>query len=219
MPVRRRWANSAPRPAAPALVATAQLERIENVNTSNNKTDHPGAQPLVNTVPTPAANLHQVNAVPKPAATQPPVNSTSKQMATSQVAATPVAVANDEQPDAEDKTMGQIERAADGTLLWVNQTSKRPSPAVYHHEIRQELLDLASQNGAREYEQKRREGIDPSDKTAYHPWQHDWSPQRALWGRITHDILNQIEKAGYGGFWKNLPRELWTYKGRLGGRD
>ena len=118
-----------------------------------------------------------------------------------------------EDPGADDKERGKVCNNEDGSLQWYDSRQMSWKAAVYHKDIRIQLLDIASQHGTRTYDFPRRQGKAPDDRTAFHaPHQH-WSPERDLWPRITDNILNRLERRGYRGRnAEKVPKTL-SYRG------
>ncbi|KAG8533999.1 uncharacterized protein KY384_000841 [Bacidia gigantensis] len=101
-------------------------------------------------------------------------------------------------PGKNEKEKGSVRNNRDGSLSWWNETAQHWAPAVYHNDIRQNLIERASQNGLIAYQPPRESGELPWDETAYQPEQDDWNGDRNK-SNIRDDILNRLDKAGYVG--------------------
>ena len=88
---------------------------------------------------------------------------------------------------------------ASGEVQWRNPQDNSWVPAVYHKEIRSQLLATASSNGKQLYVYPRAQGSSPDDRTAFLSTHQHWSPARHLWPRIQHDVLNRIDRNGFEG--------------------
>ena len=102
-------------------------------------------------------------------------------------------------PGADDKERGEVRSAQDGTLQWWDPKDETWRAAIYHKDIRNQLLDIASDNGRCVYDFPRSHGITLDDQTAFLAAHQDWSPERDLWPRMTDDILNRLERRAYRG--------------------
>ncbi|KAL8887809.1 MAG: hypothetical protein Q9215_004670 [Flavoplaca cf. flavocitrina] len=95
----------------------------------------------------------------------------------------------------------------EGVLFWEPEDRKRkPVKAVYHHDIRQELLNRAGDLSR--YTYRRKEGSAPTDKTAYHGRQGSWGADPTAWP----DILFQFEPDTTR---RNVDPPEWYHEGKL----
>lgn len=69
--------------------------------------------------------------------------------------------------------------------------------AVYHNDIRDELLAIASNNGRDQYDYPRERGMDWNDQTAFLAEHRHWRSEPEHWHLITDDILNRVDRAKY----------------------
>ncbi|KAL8893688.1 MAG: hypothetical protein Q9192_005022 [Flavoplaca navasiana] len=95
----------------------------------------------------------------------------------------------------------------EGVLFWEPEDRKRkPVKAVYHHHIRQELLNRAGDLSR--YTYRRKDGSAPTDKTAYHGGQGSWGVDPTAWP----DILFQFEPDTTR---RNEEPPKWYHEGKL----
>ena len=120
-----------------------------------------------------------------------------------------------ENPGANDKRKGNISYDHQGRLLWQDPANLQYIPAVYHNDIRQELLVRASNNGRYQYNVPRAKGRMLYDETAFHAQQRDWTGERQYWGQIRDDILNMLERQDYVGRYDKDPILTWYEGGRI----
>ena len=96
--------------------------------------------------------------------------------------------------------MVQKERGVSSMLLPLGCADKLAEEAVYHNDIREDLLALASQDGLHAYDFPRKQGWDPFDKTSFLPSQKAWrGGDKIHWHTIADNILNRFEAKGYEG--------------------
>ncbi|KAL8693320.1 MAG: hypothetical protein Q9218_001839 [Villophora microphyllina] len=68
---------------------------------------------------------------------------------------------------ADNKEKGQVRFDENGNME--SKVDGEWVPAVYHHDRRERLLNLADRNGRLQYRYPPTQGLDPNDRTAYHP--------------------------------------------------
>lgn len=113
-------------------------------------------------------------------------------------------------------------------LLWLDESARDDRGqkvgkwirAVYHNDIRSQLIAKASRNGILKYEVPRSRGPNEDDVTSFHPEQDTWRSERQYWGRIRDDILHRlarIDKNGndYVGPYYLHPLQRWFEGERL----
>ena len=118
-----------------------------------------------------------------------------------------------EDAGVDDKERGQIRKAPDGGMLGYDPSTDAWVPAVYHSNIRDELLALTDSQG--QYAQPRARGPGTNDRTSYLPSQQNWGPQRHLWHHIPGDILNQLEKRDYRDAYYSQRPTTWYHQSLL----
>ena len=116
-------------------------------------------------------------------------------------------------PGADDRERGQTRTARDGGMLGYDPNTGAWVPAVYHSNIRDELLALTDSNG--HYVHPRAQGTAANDRTAYLASQHNWGPERDQWHHIPGNILNRLEKREYKGLNHDQRPGLWYHRGLL----
>ena len=78
-------------------------------------------------------------------------------------------------PGRDDRERDEVEEIG-GQLYWRDPKTGELRKAVYHNDIRAELIAAASALGA--YTHQRKRGTRAHDETAFHPEQRDWAPER-----------------------------------------
>lgn len=94
-----------------------------------------------------------------------------------------------ERPGTDDKERGKVEEVG-GRLVWRDPQTGELKKAVYHNDIRAELIAAASAHG--EYTHERKRGTKDHDETSFLPEQRDWTPERRYWPRI-RDNVSKLE--------------------------
>ena len=117
-------------------------------------------------------------------------------------------------PGADERERGEV-RYIGGSLQWKDVSHDAWVPAVYHNDIRRQLLDRASHNGQSAYTNPRRKGHGSDDETAFHEEQQDWDGARQRWALIRDDVLNILEKDGYVGRDEHQIPSNWYENGRV----
>ncbi|KAL8705110.1 MAG: hypothetical protein Q9201_001755 [Fulgogasparrea decipioides] len=106
------------------------------------------------------------------------------------------------------KKMGRVQYVAGGNLEWFDPQQKSWRPAVYHKDIRQELIQLAANMGEWQVEMAR--GKDPLDVTAFHPAYAAYGPEREDWPKILFQYLPTVTD------FEHAKSDLWIwYDGRV----
>ncbi|KAL8737610.1 MAG: hypothetical protein Q9181_001511 [Wetmoreana brouardii] len=106
------------------------------------------------------------------------------------------------------KKMGRVQYVAGGNLEWFDPQQKIWRPAVYHKDIRQELIQLAANMGEWQVEMVR--GKDPLDVTAFHPAYAACGPEREDWPKILFQYLPTATD------FEHAKPDLWIwYDGRV----
>ncbi|MCJ1244001.1 hypothetical protein MMC30_001198 [Trapelia coarctata] len=108
---------------------------------------------------------------------------------------------------SDDKPKGLVRYGLDGTLEHSADDSKTWVAAIYHNNLRAELIQEAAKGG--KYDHKRNEGEGATDVTSFLASQKSWGPERKSWP----DVLFQIEVVKD----KNLPKTVpvWRRNERL----
>ena len=88
-------------------------------------------------------------------------------------------------PGRDDRERDEVEEI-EGQLYWRDPKTGELRKAVYHNDIRAELIAAASALGA--YTHQRKRGTRAHDETAFHPEQRDWTPERQNWPRIRDNV-------------------------------
>ena len=115
------------------------------------------------------------------------------------------------------KSKGSVRRAPTGDLEWYDSKAAAWKAAVYHNDIRHHLLRLADQNGTLHYAHAPEEGLDATDKTAFHADQQDWSPDRNNWPIVRgQNLLHRFERRDFEDKYGNDKPEIWSDRGRIG---
>ena len=78
-------------------------------------------------------------------------------------------------PGRDDRERDEVQDVG-GQLFWRDPKTGEWRRAVYHNDIRAELIAAASALGA--YTHQRKRGTRAHDETAFHPEQRDWTPER-----------------------------------------
>ena len=100
-----------------------------------------------------------------------------------------------------DKAKGQTRINVHGGTEWYDEDAKQWVAAIFHHAIRAELQDEASNYNTLRYTDEREHGEDndPYNITAYNSHQEGWHKGRAHWHTITDDVLNMRQQGTYSG--------------------
>ena len=107
------------------------------------------------------------------------------------------------------KAKGQIRRNPVGDLEHYLESAMAWQPAVYHNDIRAELIEEASRQG--EYDHPRERGLGDTDITSFIPSQKSWSAKQEHWPDVLFTLdIKKVPKN------PNLPKKvpLW-YRGEM----
>jgi len=108
---------------------------------------------------------------------------------------------------SDDKPKGTVRYGINGSLEYYSKDITTWVPAVYHNDLRGELINEAARAG--QYDFAREQGIGLTDITSFLPSQRIWGPDRANWPEILfHPKPNTTKDVG-----QTLP--LWYRGGRL----
>lgn len=108
---------------------------------------------------------------------------------------------------SDDKAKGLVRTGSNGLLEHSSDEAKTWVAAVYHNDLRVELIQEAAQFG--QYDHARNRGAGPTDITSFLASQKSWGPERKHWP----DVLFQIEVNKNTGLPKTVPH--WHRNGRL----
>jgi len=108
---------------------------------------------------------------------------------------------------SDDKAKGLVRYGLNGLLEHSSDEAKTWVAAVYHNDLRAELIKEAARVGR--YDHGRKFGAGPTDITSFLASQKSWGPERKDWP----DVLFQIEVDKKTGLPKTVPH--WYRNGRL----
>lgn len=108
---------------------------------------------------------------------------------------------------SDDKAKGLVRTGPNGVLEHSSDEGKTWVAAIYHNDLRAELIQEAAQVG--QYDHERNYGAAQTDITSFLASQKSWGPDRIDWP----DVLFQIEVEKNTDLPKTVP--IWYRKGRL----
>lgn len=108
---------------------------------------------------------------------------------------------------SDDKAKGLVRAGLNGLLEHYSDEAKMWMAAVYHNDLRAELIQEAARAG--QYEHGRTRGAGTTDITSFLVSQRTWGPERKDWP----DVLFQVEVVKRRNLPKNVP--FWHHNGRL----
>lgn len=106
------------------------------------------------------------------------------------------------------RAKGEIRYTANGSLEHLLEHENKWVPAVFHNDIRAELIAEAALLG--QYDHPRKRGVGDTDVTSYLPAHKTWGPAEADWPAVMFHV-NMEKNSGLG----INDADLWYHGGRL----